>query len=129
MTTDPIADLLTRIKNAYMAKHSSLIVPHSRIKASLVEILIKAGYLKACKIEGTKPHLNLNISLKYTNKAASLTDLKRISKPGVRHYADARKLKAFKGRGIVILSTSKGLMTVKDAQKLKIGGEIICKVN
>lgn len=129
MTTDPIADILTRIKNAYMAKHSSLIVPHSRIKAALVEILIKTGYLKSSKVEGKKPHLNLNITLKYTNKTASLTDLKRISKPGVRHYANAQKLKSFKGRGIVILSTSQGLMTAKDAQKLKIGGEIICKVN
>ncbi|MCX6816920.1 MAG: 30S ribosomal protein S8 [Candidatus Beckwithbacteria bacterium] len=128
--TDPIADLLTRIKNAYLAKHQSLIVPHSRLKEALVKILINNHYLKGLKIEGKRPFLNLNIDLKYINRQPALTNVRRISRPGVRHYADVAKLdRLIKGRGVTLLSTSKGIMTVAEARKLSVGGEIICKIS
>lgn len=130
MVTDPIADLLIRIKNAYLASHQSLVVPHSRLKETLVKILINHHYLKGAKIEGKKPFLNLKIDLKYINRQPALTNVRRISRPGVRHYADVAKLNSLiKGRGITLLSTSKGIMTVAEARKLSVGGEIICKIN
>ena len=128
--TDPIADLLTRIKNAYLAKHQSLIVPRSRLKEEVVKILIKHHYLANVKVEGKKPFLNLKIDLKYVNRQPVITNVRRISRPGVRHYADVAKLNSLiKGRGMTLLSTSRGIMTVAEARKLKVGGEIICKIN
>lgn len=130
MTTDPIADLLTRLRNAYLARHQSLVVPHSRIKAAIVKILVKEGYLQDVVVEGKKPFLDLKINLKYVNREPAMLSLKRISMPGVRHYANKNKLdQLMKGRGMTLLSTSSGIMTVKAAKKAGIGGEIICKIN
>ena len=130
MTTDPIADLFVRIKNAYLAKHQQVVAPHSKIKENLVKLLIENGYLQAFTVEGKKPQLNLIIDLKYVNRRPALTQIKRISKPGVRHYIATVNLNQLtKSKGLVILSTSKGIMTAPAAKKLQLGGEIICKIS
>lgn len=129
MTTDPIADLLTRIRNAKMAGHKDVSVPYSSVKEGIVKLMIKNNYLKSYKKEGTKPHFNLIIKLKTKNKVSAITSITRLSKPGVRVYAHVKELpKLMRGRGILILSTSKGLMTGQEATKQKLGGELICKV-
>lgn len=142
MTTDPIADLLTRIRNAQLASHKKVSVPYSSVKESIVKLMIKNKYLKDYKLEGKKsrsknrgssvkpgPHLNLMIRLRYKAKIGVLTSLTRISKPGIRVYANTKELpKLMRGRGILILSTSKGLMTGKDALDKKLGGELILKI-
>ncbi|MBU1323245.1 30S ribosomal protein S8 [Patescibacteria group bacterium] len=128
--TDPIADLLIRIKNAQLAKHKTTLVPHSQLKENLVKILIKNNCLIDYKLEGKKPKLNLNLTLKYVRKQPAVAQVKRISKPGVRHYVNKSNIhKLTIGRGLVIISTSKGLMTAKEAGKLNLGGEIIGKIN
>ncbi len=128
--TDPLADLLIRIKNAQLAKHKTTLVPHSNLKENLVKILIKNNYLIDYKLEGKKPKLSLNLTLKYVRKQPAITQIKRISKPGVRHYVNQSNIhKLTIGRGLVIISTSKGLMTAKEARKLNLGGEIIGKIN
>jgi len=128
--TDPIADLFIRIKNAQLAKHKTTLVPHSQLKENLVKILIKNNYLIGYKVDGKKPKLNLNLTLKYVRKQPAVVQVKRISQPGVRHYVNQSNIhKLTIGRGLVIISTSKGLMTAKEARKLNLGGEIIGKIN
>lgn len=128
--TDPIADLLIRIKNAQLAKHKTTLVPHSQLKENLVKILVKNNCLIDYKLEGNQPKLNLNLTLKYVRKQPAVAQVKRISKPGVRHYVNKSNIhKLTIGRGLVIISTSKGLMTAKEAGKLNLGGEIIGKIN
>lgn len=128
--TDPIADLFIRIKNAQAAKHKTTLVPYSKLKENLVKILIKNGYLISYKIEGEKPKLNLNLTLKYVKRQPAITKVKRISKPGVRHYVNQSNIRKLTiGIGLVIISTSKGVMTAKEARKLNLGGEIIGKIN
>ncbi|MFA4858986.1 MAG: 30S ribosomal protein S8 [Candidatus Margulisiibacteriota bacterium] len=129
--TDPIADLLIRIKNAQAAKHKTTQVPYSRLKESLVKILIKNNYLTDYKVDGKKPaEKNLNLTLKYVRKQPAVAQIKRISKPGVRHYVNQFNIKKLTiGRGLVIISTSQGMMTAKEARKQNLGGEIICKIN
>lgn len=129
--TDPIADLLIRIKNAQSAKHKTALVPYSRLKENLVKILIKNNYLTDYKVEGKKAaEKNLNLTLKYVRKQPAITQIKRISKPGVRRYVNQFSIKKLTiGRGLVIISTSQGMMTAKEARKQNLGGEIICKIN
>ena len=128
--TDPIADLLIRIKNAQLAKHKTTLVPHSQLKENLVKILVKNNCLIGYKVDGKKPKLNLNLTLKYVRKQPVITQIKRISQPGVRRYVNQSNIhKLTIGRGLVIISTSKGIMTAKEARKLNLGGEIICKIN
>lgn len=127
--TDPIADLLTRIRNAYLARHQELSLPHSQMKEAIAKLLVKNGYLGSVSVIGKKPFLSLKLQLKYIHRLPAITTIKRISKPGVRHYVDKDHLITLtKGRGTVFLSTSSGIMTVKEAKKLGIGGEIICKL-
>lgn len=129
MTTDPIADIIIRIKNAYMAKHVTVEIPYSKIKKSIVDILVTEGYIaKAVVKEGT-PFSNLVVTLKYIGRLPAINDVKRMSKPGRRLYAPAKQLpRALGGYGITILSTSKGVMTDKKARKQNIGGELLCQV-
>ncbi|MFH0942840.1 MAG: 30S ribosomal protein S8 [Candidatus Beckwithbacteria bacterium] len=128
--TDPIADLLIRIKNAQLSHHATVAVPYSILKENLVKILIKNGYLIDSKVEGKKPHLSLKLTLKYLKRQPIILQVKRISKPGVRHFANQTNIKRLTiGRGLVILSTNQGLMTAKKAHSAKLGGEIICKIN
>ena len=126
MHTDPIADLLTRIRNAYTAHHEDVSVSHSKIKESIVKILKQHGFVEDYETEEQNTFKILNITLKNT-----LNDLtfKRVSKPGQRIYIKNADLKAVKsGLGLCILSTSKGLMTNSDAKKQKLGGELICEI-
>lgn len=129
--TDPIADLLIRIKNAQSSKHKTTLVPYSNLKESLVKILVKNGCLTDYKIEGKKPSVkSLSLTLKYVRKQPAIAQIKRISKPGVRHYVNKFNIKKLTiGRGLVIISTSRGMMTAKEARKQNLGGEIICKIN
>lgn len=128
--TDPIADFLTRIRNGYQAKIKTVKMPYSKIKENLGRILVKNGYLKKVEAEGKKPQeKKLILSLIYKNKKPVLRGIERLSKPGVRLYVGAGRIPRVRwGFGVVIISTSKGLMTDKEARKKKIGGEIICQV-
>ncbi|MBU2051776.1 MAG: 30S ribosomal protein S8 [Patescibacteria group bacterium] len=123
MLSDPLADLLTRIKNAAMAKHQGLEVPYSRNKEELVKLLVKTGRIGSYEVIGLKTKRQLAIS------KLNLESAKRLSKPGMRLYAGYKELSLYlRGRGETILSTSKGLMTARDAYKQKLGGELLCKV-
>ena len=128
--TDVIADMLTRIRNAGTAKHETVDVPASSVKSAIADILEKEGYIKSVqKIEDDKQGI-LRITLKYTaDKKMAITGIKRISKPGLRVYAGKEDLpKVLGGLGIAIVSTSKGIMTDKEARKLGIGGEVMAYV-
>ena len=129
-TNDPIADMLTRIRNANMAKHESVTVPESKTKTAIANILKEEGYIagyKSVKLDGVNM---LEITLKYgPNGEKVIQGLKRISKPGLRIYANAEQLpKVLNGLGIAIVSTSKGIVTDKNARKLNLGGEVIAYV-
>lgn len=125
MTNDNLADYLTRIKNGYLARKKEVVIPWSKTKEGLTAILIKEGYLEKSEL---KEH-DLVVGLKYDKKKPALTDLKRISKPGLRIYAKKTKIqRVLSGLGLTILSTSKGLMTNKEAKEKNLGGELICKV-
>jgi len=130
MFSDPIADLLTRVRNALAAKHKTVEVPHSKLKESLSKILVDNKYIKAVEVVGKQPKKNLKITLKYSAGKPVIRNLIRLSKPGRRTYINSADLsKATKGRGIIVLSTPKGLMTAKDAKTKTLGGEMLCKIN
>lgn len=124
--TDPIADMLTRIRNANRQHHETVMVPASKLKADIAEILKNEGFIKGYKVEGEGPIKNINITLKYRGNDRVITDLKRISKPGLRVYAKAEELpRVLNGLGIAIVSTSKGIMTDRDARRQSLGGEVL----
>ena len=130
--TDPIADYLTRIRNAIMAKHKVVEIPASNMKKEITRILYDKGYILSYKYEEDDKQGIIKIALKYhpQTKIAAIKSLKRISRPGLRRYASVDKLpRVLNGLGIAILSTSKGIMTDKEARKMKIGGEVLCYVN
>jgi small subunit ribosomal protein S8 len=128
--TDPIADMLTRIRNANMVKHSTVDVPASTMKKRLAEILLHEGFIKGFDVIEDEKQGIIRIDLKYDhNSEKVITGLKRISKPGLRVYAKRNEIpKVLGGLGIAVLSTSKGIVTDKDARKLGVGGEVICYV-
>lgn len=128
MFTDPISDMLTRIRNASATRKGEVVMPYSKLKHSLANILSKEGYIADVKIrEGALKELE--IKLKYEGGEPVVTDLKRVSKPGQRIYVPMDRIpRANGGLGITILSTSKGLMTDREARKQKYGGEIICQI-
>tara|TARA_B100001250_G_scaffold373904_1_gene360348 strand:+ start:360 stop:761 length:402 start_codon:yes stop_codon:yes gene_type:complete len=132
MYTDPIADYLTRVRNAQMAGHKVVDVPASNMKKSITEILYDKGYILNYKFEDTINNQgNIKIALKYNNqtKMPAIKKLIRISKPGLRKYADSTALpRVINGLGIAIISSSKGVITDKEARNLKVGGEVICHV-
>ena len=126
--TDPVADLLTRIRNALMRKKMSVNVPYSKLKHELSKLLVKEGFLESVK-KVKKDFDELDIVLKYHNDEPVIKELTRESKPGLRKYISYKDIKPHKGGlGIKVLTTSKGLMTDKEAIKAEIGGEIICRV-
>ncbi len=128
---DPIADLLTIIRNGYSAKKEAVSANYSNIKYAIADTLFKNDYLSDVNIEGKKEtsKKKLIITLKYINGTPAITSIKRISKPSVRIYSSTRKIpNSLSGTGITIVTTSKGVMTDKKARKEKLGGEIICKV-
>ena len=127
--TDPIADMLTRIRNANRQHHEDVSIPSSKLKIEIAEILKKEGFIKGYKVEGEGVAKNINIALKYRGNDRVITDLKRISKPGLRVYAKVNEIpKVLNGLGIVILSTSKGVMTDKEARAAQVGGEVLAYV-
>ena len=125
--TDPIADMLTRIRNANSAKHETVDIPASNMKKALAEILNSEGYIKSYQIIEDGIQGIIRVTLKYgANKSKVLTGLKRVSKPGLRIYAGKDDLpKVLRGLGIAIISTSKGIMTDKEARKQNVGGEVL----
>ncbi|MDD6276127.1 MAG: 30S ribosomal protein S8 [Clostridia bacterium] len=129
-TTDAIADMLTRIRNASSAKHDSVKVPASNMKKAIAQILVDEGYIKSFKVEDDGKQGMIEIALKYgQNKTSAITGLRRVSKPGLRIYSSCEDMpKVMKGLGIAIVSTSKGVMTDKDARKANIGGEVLAFV-
>jgi small subunit ribosomal protein S8 len=129
-TTDSIADMLTRIRNASSAKHDSVKIPASNMKKAIAQILVDEGYIKGFKFEEDGKQGIIDITLKYgQNKASAITGLRRVSKPGLRIYSSCEEMpKVMKGLGIAIVSTSKGVMTDKDARKANVGGEVLAFV-
>ena len=128
--TDPVADMLTRIRNASTAKHDTVDVPASNLKKAIAQILLEEGYIKSYELVDNGNQGNIRITLKYlAKKQSAIAGLKRVSKPGLRIYAGAEELpKVLKGLGIAIVSTSKGVMTDKKARELHIGGEVLAFV-
>ena len=125
--TDPIADMLTRIRNAGAARHATVEVPASSMKKAIAQILRDEGYIKAFEIVENGTQGTIKITLKYSaNKEKAISGLRRVSKPGLRVYAGADELpRVLKGLGIAIVSTSKGIMTDKKARELHVGGEVL----
>ncbi len=130
VVNDPIADLLTRIRNALTAKHDTVTVPLSKMKKAIADILVNEGYVKSAEIVEIDGHKNILITLKYGAKNERvITSLKRISKPGLRVYCGYQDLpKVLNGLGIAIISTSRGIMTDKQARADKIGGEVLAYI-
>ncbi len=129
--TDPIADMLTRIRNALTAKHETVEVPASKIKVAIAEILVKEGYVKGFEVVDGNVQNNIVITLKYAPVKGQkvVTGLKRVSTPGLRVYAGVDNLpKVLNGMGIAILSTSKGILTDKEAKAQRVGGEVLAYV-
>jgi len=126
--TDPITDMLNRIRNAQAVLKETVEVPFSNFKYEIAKILEKNGFIEKVEKKGKKTKKIIEITLKYDNKIPAISGLKRISKPGQTIYLGHRKIKRVKGGyGIAIISTSKGLMTDKEARKQKLGGEVICE--
>ena len=130
MKFDPIADMLTRIRNALVVRHSYVEVPASQIKKAIADLLVSEGYVASAELEGEGVHRNIKIVLKYgENGQKVISGLKRISKPGLRVYCGADELPTvLNGLGTAIISTSKGIMTDKEARAKNIGGEVIAYV-
>ena len=131
MVTDPIADFLTRIRNAQMAGHRIVSIPASNLKKSMTETLYNKGYIAKYKFEEDNKQGIIKIALKYdlTSKVPAIRGLERVSRPGLRQYAKPAEIKRVQnGLGIAILSTSKGVMTDKEAKANNIGGEVLCHI-
>lgn len=130
MVTDPIADMLTRIRNAILARHDFVLVPASRMKLSIAKILKEEGFISDYEVLKGKPQRVIKIYLKYTEKKEPvLTGLKRVSKPGLRIYLQRAEIpRVYGGLGIAIVSTSKGVMTGHQAWRQKVGGELLCYI-
>lgn len=130
MVTDPIADMLTRIRNGNMVRHASVDIPASNTKKRLAEILLEEGFVKGFDIIDDGVQGVIRVQLKYgENKERVITGLKRISKPGLRVYAKKHEIpKVLGGLGIAVVSTSNGIVTDKEARKLGVGGEVLCYV-
>ena len=129
--SDPIADMLTRIRNANTAKHDTVEIPASKMKLAIAEILLNEGYIKACEVVENGAFKNIVITLKYgkDKNEKTISGIKRISKPGLRVYADAENLpKVLGGLGTAIISTNKGVVTDKVARQLNVGGEVLAYV-
>ena len=128
--TDPIADMLTRIRNAQMRKHEAVAMPASKLKVKMLHILRDEGFIRDYKLIGVKPFQEVKVALKYDSaKAPVISGLRRVSKPGRRVYVGHESLPLVKrGMGVAIVSTPKGLMTARAARRTKVGGEVLCHV-
>ncbi|HEX5456319.1 MAG TPA: 30S ribosomal protein S8 [Candidatus Saccharimonadales bacterium] len=129
VSTDPISDMLTRLRNAIAVGKNEVSLPHSRVKQSVASLLQKSGFIDGVKVDGEGIDKKIVIAINPDKENARITEITRLSRPGRRLYAKAKDIPRVKqGRGIVILSTSKGVMTGDEARKAKVGGELICKV-
>ncbi len=129
--TDPIADMLTRIRNALIVKKEKVEIPASKTKIDIANILVKEGYIQACEIVEAKPQNSIVLTLKYAQQKGLkvINGLERVSKPGLRVYANVNDIpKVYNGLGIAILSTSKGILSDKEARAMKVGGEVLAKI-
>lgn len=128
--SDPIADLLTRIRNGLIARHAEVRIPHSRVKARIAEILVQEGYIQDVEIVPAGVQSEIRVTLKYTpSRDPVIKGLRRVSKPGLRVYKGRLDLPRVQGGlGVAVLSTSKGVMTDRDARRQKVGGEVLCEV-
>jgi small subunit ribosomal protein S8 len=128
-STDPIADMLTRIRNAINVRKSEVSMPHSNVKEAVARLLQDSNFIDAVSVEDARVGKTLTIRITADNTNARITEIQRLSKPGRRYYAKSAEIPAVKqGRGIVIVSTSQGMMTGEQAKAAKVGGELICKV-
>jgi small subunit ribosomal protein S8 len=130
--TDPIADMLTRVRNANVAMHDTVRMPSSKVKEALAAVLVREGYITDFKVTsaGDRPGQVLEITMKYTHdRARTISGITRVSKPGLRVYTAADKLpRVLGGLGVAVLSTSQGLMTDREARQRRVGGEVLCHV-
>jgi small subunit ribosomal protein S8 len=127
--SDPIADMLTRIRNAIMAGHEIVLVPSSKTKLSIVKILKEEGFIDRYEVLKGKPQPMIKMYLKYTNEQPAILGLERVSRPGLRVYVQGHEIpRVYGGLGIAVVSTSKGIMTGQDAWRQQLGGEILCYV-
>ncbi len=125
MVNDPLSDLLTQIKNGYMAGRAEVVLPWSKLKETVVGVLVKEGYITEKKVDGN----TMTLKLKYDNKTPAVTDIKRISKPSLRIYVKKNELpRVLGGLGTAVVSTPAGIMTAKEARKKGFGGEVICEI-
>lgn len=129
VSTDPIADMLTRIRNAIAVRKSEVVMPHSNVKQAVAELLKQSGFVKDVKVSDATIGKSLRIVINNDDENARITEIVRLSKPGRRAYVGAGEIPRVKGgRGVVIVSTSKGMLLGDDAKKQGVGGELICKV-
>jgi small subunit ribosomal protein S8 len=131
MNTDPIADYLTRLRNAIKANHRVVEVPSSKIKKEITKVLYEKGYIQSYRFDDSSVQGTIKIALKYNpaTKQSAIVNLERVSKPGLRKYAHLENLpRVLNGLGVAILSTSKGVITEKEARNLNVGGEVLCYV-
>lgn len=128
-STDPIADMLSRIRNAIAVRKNEVVLPHSKVKESVVKLLADNNFVDRISVSDASIGKTLHVRINDENSNARITEIQRLSTPGRRYYVNAKEIPMVKsGRGIVIISTSKGMMTGSDAKKAGIGGELICKV-
>ncbi|MSR42666.1 MAG: 30S ribosomal protein S8 [Pedosphaera sp.] len=127
--SDTIADMLTRVRNANSALLPTVVMPHSKMRESIARILLREGYIAECSVEGAVALKKLKLKLKYQGRKGVIEGLKRVSKPGLRRYAGSTEIpRVLSGMGIAIVSTSKGVMTGREATKQNLGGELLCLV-
>ena len=126
---DPIADMLTRIRNATAAGQSSLTLPYSKLKSDIAKILKKEGYINETELVTEEGHQAIKIQTKFVNKTSAISGLKRVSRPGLRRYVGAGEIpRVLGGMGIAVLSTSRGILTGHEARKQKVGGELLAYI-
>ncbi len=129
MLSDPISDLLCRLRNAARAQHTDVLIPHSRLKMSIAEVLKREGYLTEVAMEGATVKKQIRVKLKYAGKKSVIEGLRRLSSPGRRVYAKADAIpKVRGGLGVVVISTSLGVVTDREARRKNLGGELLCSV-
>lgn len=129
LITDPVADMLIRIKNAILAGRADLVMPSTKLKVNIAKLLVDNNYLKSYEVVEKQPQSDLKLVLKYQDKTNVISEVKQVSKPGRRIYVPAGQLpRVMSGYGISIISTSKGLVTDAQARKLNVGGEVLCKI-
>lgn len=129
VTTDPIADMLTRIRNAILVRKNEVSLPHSKVKEAIARLLKENNYIDDVKVSKARVGKTLILTINSEDSNARITEIQRVSKPGRRNYSGASKLPVVKrGRGIVVVSTSQGLMTGDKARELGVGGEVLCRV-